>query len=82
MDEKCFLLSNFFKWCSSTYKVLICLISGSYAPVCGNQLLDHGEECDCGFQDSCVELNDSCCYPGDFENASLRCKLKDTVQCR
>ena len=54
----------------------------STAPLCGNQLLDEGEECDCGFRDSCAALNDNCCGPGDIRNISKRCKLTESAECR
>ncbi|EDV19423.1 Disintegrin and metalloproteinase domain-containing protein 10 [Trichoplax sp. H2] len=36
-----------------------CLINQHY-PICGNGIIDEGEECDCGYQSNC---NDSCCTP-------------------
>uniref|UniRef100_A0A8C5R255 ADAM metallopeptidase domain 9 n=1 Tax=Leptobrachium leishanense TaxID=445787 RepID=A0A8C5R255_9ANUR len=42
------------------------------APSCGNKLVDHGEECDCGTAKECE--NDPCCEPGT-------CKLRAGSQC-
>ncbi|CBY34574.1 unnamed protein product [Oikopleura dioica] len=53
----------------------------SDAPICGNQIVDKEEECDCGFKEECERLKDNCCYPADFEISSKRCKLKRGAQC-
>ncbi|KAM8972436.1 disintegrin and metalloproteinase domain-containing protein 9 [Pelodytes ibericus] len=42
------------------------------APFCGNKLVDHGEECDCGSAKECE--TDPCCEPGT-------CKLRSGSQC-
>nr|XP_025035980.1 disintegrin and metalloproteinase domain-containing protein 10-like [Pelodiscus sinensis] len=44
-------------------------------PVCGNQLVDPGEECDVG--DS---YSDPCCYAAN-EPSGIRCRLKPGKQC-
>ena len=43
---------------------------------CGNQIVEEGEECDCGSSDTgdCDEV-DPCCKPGE-------CELKESAQCR
>ena len=33
----------------------------SDAPICGNGIVDEGEECDCGFESDCLDLGDNCC---------------------
>ena len=43
-------------------------------PVCGNQIMEGDEECDCGLADDCVAVNDTCCEPAD-ENGTKGCKL-------
>uniref|UniRef100_A0A8C3FZ37 ADAM10 endopeptidase n=1 Tax=Chrysemys picta bellii TaxID=8478 RepID=A0A8C3FZ37_CHRPI len=44
-------------------------------PICGNQIVDPGEECDVGNNDS-----DPCCYAAKEPNG-IRCRLKPGVQC-
>ncbi|XP_044514421.1 disintegrin and metalloproteinase domain-containing protein 10-like [Gracilinanus agilis] len=44
-------------------------------PICGNQVLDPGEECDSG-----SEPKDPCCYAAN-ETEGLRCQLKGGAQC-
>ncbi len=53
--------------------------------VCGNRIVDEGEECDCGYTDQCT---DKCCTARvpdksmeDRENM-YACKLKQSSQCR
>ena len=52
-----------------------CFVS-SDAPICGNQIVDQNEECDCGFKEDCDKVGDKCCHPADHEQKSLRCKRK------
>ena len=48
------------------------------AAICGNQVVEDGEQCDCGFEDDCKESK--CCYSAsDGEN---KCKRKPEKQCR
>lgn len=46
--------------------------------MCGNQIVEEGEECDCGYKEDCL---DKCCYDANHENPSLRCKLRPGAQC-
>nr|XP_039260470.1 disintegrin and metalloproteinase domain-containing protein 10-like [Styela clava] len=49
-------------------------------PICGNAILDEGEECDCGYADQCEEVFDqNCCYPADDKKNG--CKLKSKAKC-
>ncbi|KAI4872957.1 hypothetical protein NFI96_023641 [Prochilodus magdalenae] len=52
----------------------ICFVV-SDQPICGNQILEKGEECDVGHNES-----DPCCYSSRGP-AGSQCKLKPTVQC-
>lgn len=46
------------------------------AAICGNQVVEEGEECDCGFKEDCKE--DMCCYNADEAKS---CQLKPNKQC-
>ena len=55
-----------------------CLIHNG--PFCGNNIVEDGEDCDCGFADDCME---SCCVPRDSgrDTISGMCKLKVGNEC-
>ncbi|XP_077569691.1 disintegrin and metalloproteinase domain-containing protein 10 [Stigmatopora nigra] len=59
----------------STKKDQCFVVSGQ--PICGNGLVEEGEECDCGYSDQCT--ND-CCYNAN-EEAGKRCKLQPGKSC-
>ncbi|XP_061457811.1 disintegrin and metalloproteinase domain-containing protein 10-like [Rhineura floridana] len=44
-------------------------------PICGNRIVDPGEECDVGNEDA-----DACCY-GPAEPSGIRCRLKPGALC-
>ncbi|XP_029001183.1 disintegrin and metalloproteinase domain-containing protein 10 isoform X2 [Betta splendens] len=46
-------------------------------PICGNGLVEIGEECDCGYSDQC---KDSCCYSANEEEGK-KCRLKPDKVC-
>ncbi|XP_028399321.1 disintegrin and metalloproteinase domain-containing protein 10-like [Dendronephthya gigantea] len=50
----------------------------SGAAICGNQVIEGDEECDCGFKEDCVD--DKCCYDAD-SGINERCRLKTGVKC-
>ncbi|XP_019622694.1 PREDICTED: disintegrin and metalloproteinase domain-containing protein 10-like isoform X1 [Branchiostoma belcheri] len=82
--------NNKFSACSkgSIYRVLDAKIVGSSstscftetnAAICGNGIVEEGEECDCGYQDHCERTGeDNCCVPAGNPNP---CKLKPGKQC-
>ncbi|VDQ03764.1 unnamed protein product, partial [Trichobilharzia regenti] len=51
-------------------------VTSSDGAFCGNQLIEEGEECDCGFTKA--SCRDKCCHPKD---SSTPCKLVNSVQC-
>lgn len=51
------------------------VVSGQ--PICGNGLVEAGEECDCGYSDQCT---DTCCYSANAEEGQ-RCKLRPGKLC-
>lgn len=56
-----------------------CLFSSeSGQPICGNGMVEQGEECDCGYSDQC---KDECCYDAN-QPEGKKCKLKPGKQCR
>lgn len=59
-----------------SYFVSVCTESGH--PICGNGLVEEGEECDCGYNDQCKE---ECCYSADSPE-SQKCKRKPGKVCR
>uniref|UniRef100_A0A672GHP2 Disintegrin and metalloproteinase domain-containing protein 10 n=1 Tax=Salarias fasciatus TaxID=181472 RepID=A0A672GHP2_SALFA len=46
-------------------------------PICGNGLVEAGEQCDCGYSDQC---KDECCYSAN-EGEGKRCQLKPGKIC-
>uniref|UniRef100_V9KFZ3 Disintegrin and metalloproteinase domain-containing protein 10 n=3 Tax=Callorhinchus milii TaxID=7868 RepID=V9KFZ3_CALMI len=46
-------------------------------PICGNGLVEEGEQCDCGYNDQC---KDECCYNAN-ESDDRKCKLKPGKKC-
>ncbi|MGH0135469.1 UNVERIFIED_CONTAM: hypothetical protein FKN15_006441 [Acipenser sinensis] len=46
-------------------------------PICGNGLVENGEQCDCGYSDQC---KDECCYDAN-QPENLKCRLKEGKAC-
>uniref|UniRef100_A0A8C5BY24 Disintegrin and metalloproteinase domain-containing protein 10 n=1 Tax=Gadus morhua TaxID=8049 RepID=A0A8C5BY24_GADMO len=46
-------------------------------PICGNGIVEEGEQCDCGYSDQC---HDTCCYDAN-QDTSIKCKLKPGSIC-
>lgn len=61
---------------SSLLPVCVCAESGQ--PICGNGLVEAGEQCDCGYSDQC---KDECCYNANEADGN-KCKLKPGKICR
>ncbi|KAH6931121.1 hypothetical protein HPB50_022245 [Hyalomma asiaticum] len=49
--------------------------------ICGNEVVEAGEECDCGWEDDCLE---PCCFPmrSNPPRDEPPCKLRPNVVCR
>lgn len=60
--------------CRSACSVLLHAVSDQ--PICGNQIVEDGEECDVGHNDT-----DPCCYSSK-ESLAIQCRLKPNKQCR
>ncbi|XP_065302942.1 disintegrin and metalloproteinase domain-containing protein 10-like [Dermacentor albipictus] len=48
-------------------------------PICGNNIVEGTEECDCGMDE--IECTDNCCHPRHGEDSPLGCLLKETAAC-
>ena len=48
--------------------------------ICGNGVVEDGEECDCGWEEDCLE---DCCWPQrtKYSSNQLPCTLRPTKQC-
>lgn len=48
--------------------------------ICGNGVVEDGEECDCGWEEDC---NDPCCHPQRLHHAphEVPCRLADGAVC-
>ncbi|KAI5626321.1 disintegrin and metalloproteinase domain-containing protein 10 isoform X1 [Silurus asotus] len=57
-------------------KRAVCFVE-SGQPICGNGLVEAGEQCDCGYSDQC---KDSCCYSAN-EPDGRKCTLKSPAKC-
>ncbi len=57
---------------------VVSVYTESGQPICGNGLVEAGEQCDCGYSDQC---KDPCCYSAN-EGEGKRCKLQPGKVCR
>ncbi len=65
--------------CVCVCGVCVCVcVTESGQPICGNGLVELGEECDCGYSDQC---KDECCYDANQPD-NRKCKLKPNKVCR
>ncbi|KAL3874041.1 hypothetical protein ACJMK2_037105 [Sinanodonta woodiana] len=72
---------NEFSPCSISFMYPVILNKGTcfkvnYGPICGNGIVEGGEECDCGDQNICT---DTCCTPSDVRpshNFDLPCTFR------
>jgi hypothetical protein len=64
--------------CAYSAHRVLWLSSESGQPICGNGMVEQGEECDCGYSDQC---KDDCCFDAN-QPEGKKCKLKPGKQCR
>lgn len=64
--------------CEHVRRLVMYLSAESGQPICGNGLVEVGEQCDCGYSDQC---KDQCCYDANQPDGQ-KCKLKPNKQCR
>ncbi len=50
--------------------IFICFSSANTGPLCGNMVVEEGEECDCGYLEEC---KGKCCYSADSDR---KCELR------
>ena len=50
----------------------------NFQSICGNQILEEGEQCDCGYAFNCV---DKCCMPGCELSSGSLCSPQSTFCC-
>ncbi|XP_038058241.1 disintegrin and metalloproteinase domain-containing protein 10-like [Patiria miniata] len=56
-----------------------CFVSMSSVTLCGNEVVEDGEMCDCGFEETC---DDPCCIAQNADNTRTNaCQLKVTAEC-
>lgn len=72
------VLTSFYRLCIYEPRILFFLPAESGQPICGNGLVEPGEECDCGYSDQC---KDQCCYDANQPD-NKKCKLKPNKVCR
>ncbi|CAH1252040.1 ADAM10 [Branchiostoma lanceolatum] len=51
------------------------------ATLCGNGIVEEGEECDCGFQDACDRIGDRCCNAATPGVPGVGCTRKQGATC-
>ncbi|XP_035669457.1 disintegrin and metalloproteinase domain-containing protein 10-like isoform X2 [Branchiostoma floridae] len=49
--------------------------------ICGNGIVEEGEQCDCGYQDQCDRMGDVCCNGQFQEGSPIACTLKQGAIC-
>ena len=76
---------NRFSNCSINliYPVIVnkgfCLIT-TIGPICGNRMVEAGEECDCGSAETCQMLGDECCVASDsISGLDLPCTYRRSI---
>jgi len=57
----------------------VCFVGANFK-ICGNGIIDDGEQCDCGFSEDCAAQGDSCCVPAGKSDPD-ECKLVKGTEC-
>ena len=63
------------------FKLFMFSFSAPTSSICGNEVVEKGEECDCGWEDEC---KDQCCYPQTSSNPTHHkpCTRRPGARCR
>lgn len=59
-------------------KLIFVLLKAYNGSLCGNGIVEHGEECDCGYKGEC---KDACCHDASENDIKKRCTLKPNAKC-
>ena len=64
-----------------TVQITRAFLSAPTSSICGNEVVEKGEECDCGWEDEC---HDQCCYPQTSSTPTHHkpCTRRPGARCR
>ena len=68
-----------YSWFRSADVCIICFMSVPLVQICGNGVVEDGEQCDCGYAGQC---DDTCCVPQTDAGDPAACTLVGGAACR